>query len=72
MQSHFDVEALPHASDGMHQTPQRDLVYQIIYVHNNNEQVKVVETPTIQFEHVLTWLQMGNAIFITQMHQDQE
>jgi hypothetical protein len=72
MQSHFEVETSPHASDGIHQPTQLDSVYQIIYVHNNDEQVNVVETPTIQFEHMLIWLQMGNSIFITQKHQVQE
>jgi hypothetical protein len=72
MQSHFDVEASPHTSEGIHQPTQHDSVYQIIYVRNNDEQVKVIETPTIQFEHMLTWLQMGNSIFITQKPRDLE
>lgn len=52
------------------QTMHRDSVYQIIYVNNNDERVKVVETPSLQFEHVLSWLQTGNSIFITQKHRD--
>jgi hypothetical protein len=72
MQSLIDIETTHHASDSIHQTTQRNPVYQIIYVHNHDERVKVVEAPTIQFEHVLTWLQMGNAIFITQKPRDLE
>jgi hypothetical protein len=72
MQSHSDVKTSPHASEGIHQLNPRDSVYQIIILHNNDEQVNVIETSTVQFEHMLTWLQMGNSLFITQKYQDQE
>lgn len=52
------------------QTTHRGSVYQIIYINNNDERVKVVETLSLQFEHVLSWLQTGHSIFITQKHHD--
>ena len=68
MQSLIDTEPSHRTVDDFDQSIQSKSLYQLIYVHEHDERVKVVETPTIQFEHILTWLRMGNSIFITQKH----
>jgi hypothetical protein len=72
MQSLIDIKIPHHTAEGPRQAIQRDPIYQIIYVHNRDEQVTVVEALTIQLKHVLAWLQLGNSIFITQKRPDEE
>lgn len=66
MQPLIDVRTSHRATDDLNQTTPSKALYQLIYVQNQDERVKVVETSSIQLEDVLTWLRKGNSIFITQ------
>lgn len=72
MQSLNDTESFPHTVTYRDHDRHQDSYYQIIYVQQQNEQVTVVEAPTIPFDYLMAWLQMGNAIFITQKHPDRQ
>ncbi len=66
MQPLIDVDTSHRPTDDLNQNTKREALYQLIYVHEHDERVKVVETSSIKLEQVLAWLRMGNSIFITQ------